>query len=156
MEDSLKIMPLLDIKRIFADCMVRNMCCMINVGPDRHGNVPQPVVQRLTEFGNWVNAANEAIFGTRGGPWQPVDGEYGFCYKDNVIYIYFLGGYTSDSFVMPPVNSGMKVVKAYNVLTKEKIETIQNGKKVTLKEIKPIPDDLTIIAVVLNDNIRLL
>lgn len=154
MENPSNIMSLRDIKRIFADCMVRNMCCLINVGPDRHGNVPQPVAQRLTEFGSWVNVANEAIFGTRGGPWQPVDGEYGFCYKDNVIYIYFLGGYASDSFVMPPVNSGMKVVKAYNVLTKERIKTSQNGKNVTLKEVKPIPDDLTIIAVVLNKNIR--
>lgn len=154
MENPSSIMSLRDIKRIFADCMVRNMCCLINVGPDRHGNVPQPVAQRLTEFGGWVNAANEAIFGTRGGPWQPVDGEYGFCYKDNVIYIYFLGGYASDSFVMPPVNSGMKVVKAYNILTKERIKTKQNGKNITLKEVKPVPNDLTIIAVVLNKNIR--
>jgi alpha-L-fucosidase len=154
MEDSSKIMSLRDIKRIFADCMIRNMCCMINVGPDRHGNVPRLIEQRLQEFGDWVNITGEAIFGTRGGPWQPVDGEYGFCYRNNVIYIYFLGGYTADSFVVPPVNVGMKVVKAYNVLTKEKIRISQSGRYITLKGLNPIPSDLTVIAVVLNKNVR--
>lgn len=154
MEDSSKIMSLREIKRIFADCVVRNMCCMINVGPDRHGNIPKLIEQRLLDFGDWVNATGEAVFGTRGGPWQPVDGEYGFCYKKNVVYIYFLGDYMSDSFVVPPVNTGMKVVKAYNVFTKERIRTSQSGKNITLKGIKTIPNDLTVIAVVLNKDVR--
>lgn len=154
MEDPARIMPLKDIKRIFADCMVRNMCFLINVGPDRHGNVPKLIEQRLLEFGNWVNITGEAIFGTRGGPWQPVDGQYGFCYKENVVYVYFLGDYSADSFVMPPIDAGMKVVKAYNILTKKKISTSQKGKNITLKGIKPVSNDLTVIAVVLNKNIR--
>lgn len=154
MEDSSKIMSLREMKRIFADCIVRNMCCLINVGPDRHGNIPKLIENRLLDFGDWVNATGEAIFGTRGGPWQPVDGEYGFCYKDNIVYIYFLGGYTADSFIMPPVNAGMKVTQAYNVLTKEKVKTSQKGKSITLKGLKPTMNDLTVIAVVLNKNIR--
>ena len=154
MEDSTQLMPLREIKRIFADCMVRNMCFLINVGPDRHGNVPVLVEKRLIEFGKWVNAAQEAIYGTRGGPWQPVDGQYGFCYKDNVIYVYFLGDYAVNSFTLPPVDKGMKAVKAYNVLTKEKIRTSQKGKDITLKGIRPVPGDLTVIAVVLNRNVR--
>lgn len=154
MEDSTYIMPLKEIKRLFSDCMVRNMCCLINVGPDRHGNIPLPVEKRLIEFGKWVHAADEAIYGTRGGPWQPVDGQYGFTYKDNTIYIYLLGGYTSSSFVMPPVNAGMKAVKAYDVLTGKKIGISQKGKQITLKEIETVPDDITVIAVTLNQKVR--
>lgn len=154
MEDPDKIMPLSNIKRIFADCMVRNMCFLINVGPDRHGNVPKAVENRLLEFGDWVQATSEAIYGTRGGPWQPVDGKYGFCYKGNVIYVYFLGDYTDETFEMPPVNAGMKVVKAYNVLTKEKVRTSQQGKTISLKGVAPVKNDLTVIAVELNKNIR--
>lgn len=154
MEDSTQLMPLKEIKRIFADCMVRNMCYLINVGPDRHGNIPVLVENRLLEFGKWVNSAQEAIYGTRGGPWQPVDGQYGFCYKENVIYVYFLGDYSENSFTLLPVDKGMKAVKAYNVLTKEKIRTSQKGKDITLKGIRPVPDDLTVIAVVLNRNVR--
>ena len=150
----MKITPLKNIKRIFADCMVRNMNFLVNIGPDRHGNVPLPIEQRLLEFGDWVNATAEAIYGTRGGPWEPVDGQYGFCYKDNKIYIYFLGDYVSDTFTMPPVNKGMKVAKAYNVYTKEKVNTSQKGQAITLKGIKPVQGDLTVIAVELNKNVR--
>lgn len=153
-EDPERVMSLKNIKRIFADCIVRNICLMINIGPDRHGNVPAYYEQRLIEFGDWVNNTNEAVYGTRGGPWQPVDGQYGFCYKDNTIYIYFLGDYSSDSFVMPPVDKGMKVVSAYNVYTKEKVSTAQRGQNITLKNIKPLQNDLTVIAVKLNKDVR--
>jgi len=153
-EDSSQVMSLKDIKRILADCVVRNMCVLINVGPDRHGNVPKFVEQRLLELGDWVNDTKEAIYGTRGGPWQPVDGQYGFCYKENVIYVYFLGDYASDTFVMPPVNGGMKVVKAYNVSTKEKVGTNQKNKTITLKNLNLKPNDLTVVAIELNKKVR--
>jgi alpha-L-fucosidase len=154
MEDPESITPLKNIKRIFADCMVRNMNFLVNIGPDRHGNVPPLIEQRLLEFGDWVNTTAEAIYGTRGGPWEPVDGQYGFCYKDNKIYIYFLGDYASDTFTLPPVNKGMKITKAYNVYTKEKANTSQKGQAITLKGIKPAQGDLTVIAVELNKNVR--
>lgn len=153
MEDSTRIMPLKRIKRIFADCMIRNMCFLVNVGPDRHGNVPPQIEQRLLQFGKWVSNTSEAIYGTRGGPWQPVDGQYGFCYKDNVIYIYFLGDYQNCSFTLPPLNKGMKAVKAYDVVTRQDVRVIQKGRLVRLDKIHPLLDDLTVIAVVLNRNV---
>jgi alpha-L-fucosidase len=153
MEDPDKIMPLKKVKRLFADCMVRNMCFLLNIGPDRHGNVASLIEQRMLEFGEWVNATSEAIYGTRGGPWQPVNGQYGFCYKDNIVYVYFLGEYSASDFTLPPVNAGMKVVKAYNVYTKEKVKTGQKGKEITLKNIRPVRDDITVIAVALNKKI---
>ena len=153
-EDASNIMPLKDIKRLFADCIVRNMCCLINVGPDRHGNIPKSVEQRLTEFGQWVKAASEAIYNTTGGPWNPVDGQYGFCYRGNVVYVYFLGDYASRDFQLPPVNKGMKVVRAYDVMTKKKVRTKQRGKNITLSGISPAANDITVIAVVLNKNVR--
>jgi len=154
MEDPQYIMPLKRIKRIFADCLVRNMNLLINIGPDRHGNVPKYIKQRLLEFGDWVNANKEAIFGTRGGPWNPVEGQYGFCYKKNIIYLYFLGDYSADSFVFPSVNIGMKVKKAYDLETGKKMRTTQRGQIITLKGIKPLKNDITIVAVELNKNIR--
>lgn len=142
------------VKRLFADCMVRNMCFLLNVGPDRHGNIPPLVEQRLLEFGDWVDATREAIYGTRGGPWQPVDGQYGFCYKDNVIYIYFLGGYSGQTFTLPPLDKGMKARKAYDVCTKQPVKIRQKGKAVTLSGLQLATDDLTVIAVELNRNVR--
>jgi alpha-L-fucosidase len=153
MEDPKTLMSLSKLKRIFSDCIVRNMCLLLNVGPDRHGNIPKLVEQRLLEFGSWVNADSCAIFGTRGGPWNPVDDQYGFCYKKNVIYIYFLGGYTSDTFSLPMVNKGMKVRKTYIVGANEKVKSSQKGQVITLRDIHPAKDDITIVAVVLNRNV---
>jgi alpha-L-fucosidase len=153
MEDDSKIMSVQRIKRIFADCIVRNMCVLINVGPDRHGTIPPLVEKRLITFGSWVHSASEAIYGTR-ALWQPVDNQYGFCYKNNMIYVYFLGGFTGDNFTLPSVNEGVKVIEAYDVVTKEKVKTSQKNQGITLKNIMPAKDEITIIAVKLNKNIR--
>lgn len=93
---------------------------MINVDPDRHGNVPPLIEQRLTDFGHWVDCIKEAVYGTRGGPWQPVDGEYGFAYKGNTIYVYFLGDYKGTSFTLLPLDKGMKVKTTYEVISGKK------------------------------------
>ena len=148
------IMPLPRIKRLLADCMVRNMNFLINIGPDRHGNVAPLVEQRMLEFGEWVNATAEAIYGTHGGPWNPVDGQYGFCYRDNKLFVYFLGGYRDTSFTLPPVDKGMKARRAYNVFTKERVKVSQKGKVVTLPEVNPVENDITLIAIEFDRNIR--
>lgn len=153
-EDSKNVKSIQQIKRLCSDCMVRNMCFLINVGPDRHGNIPETVEQRLLEFGQWVNNVGEAIYGTRGGPWEPVDGEYGFTYKKNVIYIYFLGGYTAADFVMPLLDEGMRVKKVTVLSTGEKVKVIQKGKTIILKGIKPTQNEVTVLAVELNKNVR--
>jgi alpha-L-fucosidase len=149
-EDPASIRSLKDIVRICSDCMVRNMCFLINVGPNRHGDIPQPVVDRLMEFGRWVSANSLAIYGTRGGPWQPVDGQYGFTYKDNMLFIYFLGGYTEDSFTLPPLPKGMKVKKAYLLDSKRDIAVKSHHNGETLLDIHPEKDAVTILAVKMN------
>lgn len=154
MEDSTHLMPLNRVKRLFADCLVRNMCFLLNVGPDRHGVIPGAVEQRMLQFGDWVNATKEAIYGTRGGPWQPVDGQYGFCYRGNMIYIYLLGEYSDNDFSLPSLDKGMKVRKAYNLVTGEKISVKQSGKNVKLSNINPVKDDITVIALELNTSFK--
>lgn len=154
MENPEGIMPLKKIKRLFADCIVRNMCMLLNIGPDRHGDITPLVEQRLLEFGDWVNAISEAIYGTRGGPWQPLDGQYGFCYKNNMIYIYFLGDYTEKDFFLPPLNQGMKVKRCYDVCTGSEVSFQQKRQTVALRGLQLLPGDLTVIAVQLNKNVR--
>ncbi|MDE3235117.1 MAG: alpha-L-fucosidase [Bacteroidota bacterium] len=154
MENPQRIMPLANLKKIFADCIVRNMCLLINVGPNKHGDIPSLVEQRLLELGSWVNENAAAIYGTRGGPLNPVDDQYGYCYKGNTIYIYLLGSYTNPNFVLPPVNKGMKIIKAYNVSTGEYINSKQHAQEITLKNIKAQKGDIQVIAVELNKNIE--
>lgn len=154
MEDKNNMISLDRLKRFLADCMVRNMNLLINVGPDRHGHIPDSEAELLTNFGSWVDAISEAVYGTISGPWQPVDDKYGFCYKDNKIYVYFLGSYTETSLTLPPVNKGYKVKKAYIVDTKQKVKVSQKGNIITLRNIAPnIQGKVTVVALEMNNNL---
>ena len=153
-EDPGRVMSLQRIQRIFADCLVRNMVALINVGPDRHGHIPQAVADRLTEFGAWVSANAQAIYGTRGGPWNPVDGQYGFTYRGNTLFIYFLGNYTDDTFTLPLLDKGMKVHRAYTLATGRKVKHAQKGQHITLSNLCLPSNEVTVIAVELNKSIR--
>lgn len=101
-----------------ANCVVRNMVMLLNFGPDRHGQMPPLVELRLRETGAWLARVGEAIYGTRGGPWQPKDGQYGFCRRGDTVYAHLLKGYAGDTFTLPPVGP-LRPMKAYDVFTKQ-------------------------------------
>ncbi|MCX5356473.1 MULTISPECIES: RICIN domain-containing protein [Streptomyces] len=50
-----------------------------------------------------MTACGQSVYGTRGGPWNPVDGQYGFTYKDNTFYTHLLPGYSGTTFTTPSI-----------------------------------------------------
>lgn len=76
-----------------SDCVVRNMNLLLNVAPDREGVIPRNQQQVLVRTGEWLKKVGPAIYETRGGPWQPRHGEFGFTYKDNNIYCHIYKDY---------------------------------------------------------------
>jgi alpha-L-fucosidase len=104
-----------DIIGYLANCVMRNMTLLVNVSPDRHGVIPELEQKRLREVGAWVAKASKAIYGTRGGPWEPVDGQYGCCYSGNTVYFHLLKQYAGDTLRVPPLGD-LRVVKAYEVI----------------------------------------
>ena len=148
-----KVWPLKKIKSMFADCMIRNMVVIINVGPDRHGNVPKIMEDRLTQFGEWVHSIQDSVYDTVGGPWQPKDGQYGFTYKDDMIYVYLLDDFKETSLALPPVDDGYEVVKAFRLEDKSEVKFAQDGKIVTLDNL-PAGGEIRVIALKLNKPIR--
>ena len=48
----------------------------------------------------------------------------------------------------------MKIIKAYDVYTGKKLKASQKGQTITLQGINPVKDDLTVVAVELNKNVR--
>jgi alpha-L-fucosidase len=153
-EDANKIKSLDFLKRMLSDCVIRNMVFLLNVGPDRHGQIPQAVQNRLLEMGKWLEQVGEAVYGTRGGPWNPKDGQYGFAYKGNKIFVYLLGDFKGNTFTLPAVNKGQKAVKAYLVSDKTVVKMHQNKHRgITLSGINRADKTVTIIAVELNKNV---
>jgi len=154
MEDSTKIRTVDQIKRMLSDCVIRNVTLLLNIGPDRHGQIPKPVANVLRSTGKWLGQVGEAVYGTRGGPWNPVDGQYGYTYKNNTIYVYLLSDFNGTTFRLPSVNKGQRAVNAYIVSDQTPVKFAQNhAGEITLSKFDRKDKVVTIIAVEMNGNI---
>jgi len=127
---------------------------LLNVGPDRHGQITPEAQNVLRQTGKWLGKVGEAVYGTRGGPWNPKDGVYGYTYKGNTIYIYLLQDFKDSAFLLPAVNKGQKVIRAYSVTNGKNIDFKQNAKRETLLKGFGREDKVvTILAVVLDKTV---
>jgi alpha-L-fucosidase len=109
-----KLMSCAEILRMLCDCVVRNMTLLLNIGPDRHGVIPGDVQERLREVGAWVQRHRIAIVGTRGGPWDPVDGRWGSAFLRDTVYLYLYDAFPGSEFMVPPVGP-LQPVAAWQV-----------------------------------------
>ena len=105
-----------EIIAMLADCTMRNMTMLLNVGPDRHGAIPDFIQERLRSVGAWLAKAAEAIYSTRGGPWHPEDGKFGYSWKGNTVYIHLLKDQPGNTFALPPVEP-LKPIKCWEVVS---------------------------------------
>lgn len=85
---------------------------LLNVGPDANGVIPQQQVDILQKVGRWMSVYGEIIYGTKAGPFQPVDNYYGSVYKGNKIYIHLLRNDRVLQF--PPFASKIRFCKQMN------------------------------------------
>lgn len=108
------VMSYSNAMNILVNCWVRNMTVMVNVGPDRHGTVPDAQASLLRQIGTFMTACGQSVYGTRGGPWNPVDGQYGFTYKDSTFYTHLLPGYSGTTFTTPSVGDA-QVTRVFDV-----------------------------------------
>lgn len=153
-EDQKKIINASRVKRYLVDCLMRNMCLLINVGPDRHGNIPEAEANVLRETGKWIKTVEEAVYGTRGGPWNPLDEQYGYAYKNNKIYVYILPDYVGNNFQLPSIDKH-KVKNVYCVNNNKTLKFKQKstGETSILNIDRTVDDVATIIAIELNKNV---
>jgi alpha-L-fucosidase len=150
-----KVMTRDQLIRYLANCVVRNMTLLINVAPDRHGVIPDLEQQRLRELGAWVKKMGDAIYGTRGGPWEPVDKQYGYCYKGSTVFVHLLKDYSGTTFKMPPLGK-LRVTKAYDVYTDRSLPyEVDSDQQITVREIDRTssPAD-SVVAVVFDDEVH--
>ncbi|GAB3970441.1 hypothetical protein GCM10029978_043720 [Actinoallomurus acanthiterrae] len=140
---------------ILVNCWVRNMTAMVNVGPDRHGTVSDAQAGLLRRIGTFMTACGRSIYGTRGGPWNPVDGQYGYTYKDNTFYIHLLPGYSGTGFTTPPTGDA-RVTRVFDVRSGNSLSyTVGGDGRVTITGIDRTthPED-SVVGVTLDRSVQ--
>jgi alpha-L-fucosidase len=129
------------------------MTLLVNVTPDRHGVIPDLEQKRLREMGEWMTKMGDAIYGTRGGPWEPLDKQYGYCYKGSTVYVHLLKEYAGNEFKMPPLGK-LRVTKVSEVYTGRSLP-YEGNQEVTIRDIDRTasPAD-SVVAVVFDGEIQ--
>lgn len=77
-----------EIIRIMSDAVCRDGNLLLNIAPDKDGRIPEEAEKTLSKTGEWLKRNGEAVYGTRGGPLEPVDGVYGTTRNENSVYIH--------------------------------------------------------------------
>ncbi|MCU0779600.1 MAG: alpha-L-fucosidase [Akkermansiaceae bacterium] len=57
-----------EVAELLVDIVSKGGNLLLNIGPDRHGRVPEPSAKALREVGAWLNAHGESIYGTGPSP----------------------------------------------------------------------------------------
>jgi alpha-L-fucosidase len=117
-----------EVSVFLSNCVVRNINLLLNVAPDREGVIPQNQQNVLLQTGNWLNKVGSGIYGTRGGPWQPLFGEYGFTFSNNKIYCHIYKDYRDlkkGIFTTQSVGK-KKVAKIINLFDGKELKWIKN------------------------------
>jgi alpha-L-fucosidase len=81
---------------------------LLNVGPMPDGRIEPRQVEVLKEIGEWVTTNQQAIYGTRGGPYMPKD-HVAATHKGKELFLFVMDG---SRVVQLPAIPGLKVKKA--------------------------------------------
>lgn len=120
-----------EVAVFLSNCVVRNINLLLNVAPDREGIIPQNQQEVLLQTGDWLSKVGNSVYGTRGGPWQPLFGEYGFTFKENKIYCHIYKDYRdfkTSSFTTQSLGT-KKVGKVINLFDGKELKWIKNKNK---------------------------
>jgi alpha-L-fucosidase len=83
-------MSLKEVIDMLVNVVDRGGNILLNVGPGPDGVIPFSHVKRLKEVGRWLAVNGEGIYGTRPGPFQPIDDYYGSTHKENKIFVHLV------------------------------------------------------------------
>ena len=118
--DKQNLMTYDEIIGYLVNVVVRNGNMLLNFGPDRHGVIPARHAALTKQVGDWLAKTGDSIYGTRGGPWNPVDGQYGFTCKPGKYFVHILPDYQGDAFTTPAIKE--KVLECRDLFTGKKLK----------------------------------
>ncbi len=117
---------------------------LFNVGPMPDGRMEQRHVDRLKEMGDWISINQEAIYGTRGGPYLPTQ-KMVSTHKENKIYLYLLE--SPGEWLTLPHMKGINILKVYFLQDGSPIHMKREKEMITLTLTDPLPDKVATVVV---------
>jgi len=117
---------------------------LFNVGPMPDGRIEQRQLDRLEEMGQWVSRNQEAIYGSRGGPFLPTD-QMVSTHRDKNIYLFLLEEPEAELTV--PLEKGIKIKKAYFLGDKTKVKVKSDKEETKLLLPSGMPDEVASVIV---------
>jgi alpha-L-fucosidase len=124
------LMPLKLIIDYLVNTVDRGGNMLLNVGPDPDGVIPTAHVERLREVGQWLAKNGEGIYGTRPGPFEPVDDYYGSTHKGNTIYIHLFKMPVEANEIKLPASD--KTIISCKILGGPKMKFSQDQNSITI------------------------
>jgi len=109
------------------NCVGGDANLLFNVGPMPTGQIEPRQVERVKEMGAWMGKYGESVYGTRGGPFLPGNGQVS-THKDNVVYVHVLT-WEKEPLVLPTL--GRKIVKS-ELLTGGSVDVKQGENEITI------------------------
>ena len=85
-----KPMPLGQCVRVLVNAVGRDGNLLMNVGPRPDGEIEPDQVAMLKEIGQWLEKNGESIYGTRGGPYLPLEQKMVSTRKGNRIFLHVI------------------------------------------------------------------
>jgi alpha-L-fucosidase len=117
---------------------------LFNVGPMPDGRIEQRQVDRLKEMGNWVSANQDAIYGTRGGPYLPTK-KLVSTHKENKIYLFLLEN--PGKRVKLPLDKDIRILRAYFQVNGKPVQVNREKDHLTLTIPRSLPDEVATVVV---------
>ncbi len=121
---------------------------LFNVGPMPDGRIEQRQLDILEEMGQWVSRNQEAVYGTRGGPFLPTS-QVVSTHKDKKIFLFLLENPGEE--LKFTLKKEISLKKAYFLGDQTKVKVKRENEKVTLELPVSLPDEsATVIVLELN------
>jgi alpha-L-fucosidase len=113
---------------LLVSCVTGGGNLLLNVGPMPTGEIEGRQVGLLRQVGDWIKPRAEAIYGTRGGPWE--NGQWGgSTHRGNTVYV-FAKPWEGDKLRLYPLPG--EVTAARNVVGGEAVAFRQTEKGIDL------------------------
>jgi alpha-L-fucosidase len=117
---------------------------LFNVGPMPDGRIEPEQLERLKALGDWISRNQEAVYGTRGGPYMPTEMMVS-THKDNRIYLHLLE-YPGKKLSLP-MAEGIAIKSASFLVNGAALTFKKKNDSYTLRLPASLPDETATVIV---------